>query len=238
MGASFHCLVRSYLSKVAPATIHEHLNLTNPTTGERKKLEELQEEALEESWMPFLIRWVTQYSFFAKLTAVFTILTCFVKTLQRLYDEIGVEHDKAPYHLGFWGAIGFAAFISLMEWWSLTNASNAIGEWGRARQLLRQQSLSSSNSSLTEPLLLGEYNLNHDQREQASDTITAVEVDEEKGKTEKDEMGDDSNNNIPDLPEECPYKAGWWDLLHLVAPDVYWAAVAFVFLVAAALRQV
>jgi hypothetical protein len=245
--ASLHGLIRSYLSKVPEPSIFAHLNPYHQPSGEKKTLEELEEEALEESWMPFLKRWVSQYSFFAKFVLMFTIGLCFVKTLERLYEEIGVEHDKSPYHKGYWAAIGFTALITLLELWVISSATSVIGVWGRAR---RQQqwlrSTTSNETSLTDPLLSDFNEPYRDESSPSSNVRTSrvaeeksEELDEEKGQTEKEEGGgDDLQNNKFDLSEECNYKAGWWDLLHLVTPDLHLIAAAFVFLLAAALMQV
>lgn len=226
--SSLHCIIASYFSKVPPPTTYGHLNPYHQPSGEKKTLEELEEEALEESWLPFLIRWVSQYSFFSKLVFVLTMGLCFIKTLARLYVEIGVEHDQSPYRQGYWTAIGFATLLSFMEWWSISSATDVIGTWGRARRR-RQET---SNNTLTEPLL-GASNL------PSCTSLSAAEQDTETSPSdeEKGKIGNDSKIKS-DISAECAYKAGWWDLLHLIAPDVHLIAAAFVFLLAAALMQV
>lgn len=235
-------MIRSYLSKEPEPTIFAHLDPYHQPSGERKKKEELEEEAIEESWIPFLKRWVAQYSFIPKLTCIFSVVLCFIKTLERLYEEIEVEHDKSPYHIPYWGAIGFAALVSLLEWRVISDATSVVGDWGRARRVHLQRT-TDTDTSLTEPLI-------RDLNEPCSEGISPSafnessldekfdDLDEEKGKTDKDASRVGGGDSTFDLSEECNYKAGWLDLIHLVAPDLHLIAAAFIFLLAAALMQV
>ena len=240
-----------------PPSKYAHLSLNHPN-GERKTREELEEEALEESWMPFLKRFFTRSSFFTRLLAVMTILWCFAKTLARLYVEIGVEHDVNLYHVGYWASIGFTAFISLLECSLVRTTSDVIGTWGRQRRQQQQEveeegGMVCLSSSLTEPLLVSSHLLTDENEDMLDatldfrDAIVHIEEmtdsDEEKGYSSENDGGEGSGDNLnlpakADITRECEYKAGWWDLFHMIAPDLHLIAAAFVFLLAAAIMQI
>jgi len=222
--------------------------------GDPKSNDELEEEALEESWWPYIWRFLTRPSFLLECVSVFGILWCFAKTLARLYVEIAFEVPghatlKEHHHVAWWCGIGFTSLACVLECYLTSTASRLVMIWG---QYKRQQSSSSINiesNSLTEPLLPQNEDINAmeqgDTVDACSSSVSAPLKPQTNGhvsplidKNESSSEDTQSEKIQPDITSESNYKAGWLDLVRLCKDDVHLIGLAFVFLLAAAVMQV
>lgn len=199
--------------------------------GMRKTRDELEEEALEQSFGSCFRAYVYREAFPTEFVALVTTLLSVAKCLVRLNLEIGVKRDEEPIHPLFWGAILFASVVSALEMSSLDSVCVRLGEWGHVdlgdgpRSLLRQFS-----STLSLPLL-------------ANDGLQGNADEEGVGVDESAEVASnpDSDENVPgvsDIGGDTGYKASWSDLIKLCAPDAFLILIAFIFLLLAAAAQI
>lgn len=189
--------------------------LSHPN-GEKKTREELEEEALEEAFSSWLWRFTSRSSFATEFVAVVTQGLCVVKALLRMNIEIGLYHDKQPMHPLLWVAIMFAAFLSLIEACFLDSVCQLVASYAKEHE---PQGMLRTLSSLNVPLL--------------ADTRS---LDEEQDNNEE-EQNEVEERGVSDITSDANYKASWKDLLQTCAPDVHLLALAFVFLILAAVSQ-
>mmetsp|Transcript_28043 Transcript_28043/g.46405 ORF Transcript_28043/g.46405 Transcript_28043/m.46405 type:complete len:924 (+) Transcript_28043:169-2940(+) len=203
--------------------------------GSKKTKEELEEEAVEQSFGAWFANYCHRAAFPSEFFALVTALLCVAKSLVRMNVEIGVLKDAEPIHPIFWCAVLFAAVVSVLEMTLVDPVCVRLGEWGHAdreqgesRSLLRQIS-----SQLSLPLLADD-GLQETDGEEAIEEGTNVRNGVE-GNIETDP------ENIPgvsDIGSNTDYKASWSDLLQLCAPDAFLILIAFTFLVLAAAAQI
>ena len=222
-------LLRSYLSDTVP--LESPFSLYHPN-GEKKSREELDNEALEEHCCPWFRRYVSRPSFPCEVVCLITGLLSVIKCLSRLDEEIGTLSDSMPLHPIFWLALGLSALFSVIEAAYLDSMATLAGECGRSRRQRLGQSASVTwmrriSSNLSIPLLSGDA-------QEPNVDIEEEEADVEEG----DEINDGDVRGTSDITADSNYKAKWSDLLELCVPDVHLIAMAFVFLLLAALAQI
>jgi len=212
--------------------------LYHPRTGEKKSREELQQEALEEPCGEWFGRYVRRPAFAAELCCLATEFVCVAKALVRMNYEIGTLADEHRYHPLFWIAMLTTAVLASVEVTFLDAACKRTGELGHERLGDRSREggsiLRTITSSLSIPLLAAEH-----QREEGDDGEENLAGDEEQ-QQERDGANepDEDARAVSEIAADTNYKASWADLFRICAPDVHLIAIAFVFLVLAAVAQV
>jgi hypothetical protein len=224
-----YALFRSYCSDTVP--LESPFDLYHPN-GDRKTREELDNEALEETCCPWFRRYVTRPAFFCEVICLVTGLLSVTKCLARLNEEVGTLSDSSPSHLLFWLALALSATFSAIEPAYLDSIVTLAGECGRSRrqQLGRSTSMTwmrRMSSHMSIPLLSADTQQPNDQEEQGDSDV-------EQGESDKRE----DVRGVSDITGDSSYKAKWSDLLALCIPDAHLIAMAFVFLLLAAMAQI
>lgn len=195
--------------------------------GIKKSREELEEEALEQSFFAWLSRYVSRPSFLCEFTSMTTMIVCIIKSLVRFDLEIGKLADSEPVHPLIWCAILFSTIIAVLEMCIVDNVSLLVGEWGHVdRDQENPTFLRQISSSLNLPLLQND----------------SLGQDEEEGTSTENAAESASNNEnaagVSDIGADSTFKASWKDLLRLCAPDAPLICIAFIFLLLAAAAQI
>jgi ATP-binding cassette subfamily B (MDR/TAP) protein 9 len=211
--ACFIALLWAYCSRKPESSPFQ---LYHPN-GDRKTREELDHEALEEAWSPWIRRFVLRYSFVGEILALCTFVICIIKCLARLNVELGVFDDREPLHPLFWIALLLTCIFSVIEIVSLEHMTKLASAWGRSSAGGWMHRVA---SNLSIPLL------SQQQRE---------ELDEEEV-VEQPEQED--VRGFSDITADTSYHAQWSDLLAMTNKDAHLIAFAFVFLLLAAAAQV
>ena len=230
--AAAYCLLRSYLQDDEPPSTP--FDPYHPN-GERKSREDLEEEALEEACTPWLRRYTSRSAFPCEFIALVCSLTLVIKCFARLNVEIGVFDDAEPWHPLFWAALCLVAVFCVVESVMLESVGLIAGEIGRRQRQLTTRRRSTivsrlSSSNLLAPLLssdVGDRD-NSDDEEEGSDN----------GNDNDTEAESDEQAGVSDITGDANYSAGWRDLLGVCAPDAHLIALAFVFLLCAAMAQI
>lgn len=228
-----YALLRSYCSDTVP--IESPFNLYHPN-GDRKTREELDNEALEEPCCPWFRRYVARPAFGCEVICLITGVLSVTKCLSRLNEEIGTLSDSLPCHPIFWSALALAAAFSTIEAACLDSIAALAGECGRSRRrILGRASASMTwmrriSSNLSIPLLSA------DGQELTGD-VQHEESDVEQGENEASGSNEDIRG-VSDITGDSNYKAKWSDLLAVCFPDTHLIALAFVFLLLAAMAQI
>jgi hypothetical protein len=190
--------------------------------GLKKAREELEQEALEQSFFTWLGRYVSRPAFACEFFAMVTTLLSMAKCLIRLNVEVGIYADSQPIHPVYWLAIAFAALIAVVESNYADSVCQLLGECGHQGE--GGSILRSISSTLSLPLLandgLEENNETNEQDEEATEQIN------------------EEAPGISDISADSNYKAKWTDLLALCTPDAHLLGFAFIFLLLAAAAQV
>jgi len=120
-------IYRSYKwTKMLPLSPFE---LFHPN-GDKKTPLEVDEEALEEGWKPFLKRFTNRPSFPLELIVCCTLVNTIFKCLCRLYVEIGIMEDGEPHDPAWWIVVGVYAMYAILEWCFADIACECAGKWG------------------------------------------------------------------------------------------------------------
>jgi len=192
--------------------------------GEKKTREELEEEALEESFWPWCWRFVTRPAFFAEIIAVATQVVCVVKSLWRMNMEIGLWHDTEPFHPVFWLAILWAAVLSLLEGCTLDSVCQLAAAYGENKP--QRTFLRNISSTLTIPLLAA-----------AAEDQTTPDEEQPINATPEAAPPETEARGVSDISGDANYKASIKDLLQICSHDFHLLILAFVFLILAAVAQ-
>jgi hypothetical protein len=193
--------------------------------GLKKSRDELEQEALEQSFMTWLRQYVFRAAFPCELAALVTGVLCIVKCLVRLDVEIGTLADAEPMHPVLWSTILIAALFSVVETSFLDSICCSLGKLGNKQRAEGANSLLGRiDSSLSLPLL-------------ANDSL---EPDEEEcgNESSSSQQNDENARGVSDIAGDASYKASWSDLLLLCKPDMLLICTAFVFLLLAAAAQI
>jgi hypothetical protein len=198
-------------------------------TGVKKSREELEEEALEQSFSLWFRSYVKRPAFLCEFVSMSTMILCIVKCLVRLDREVGNFADSHSMHPVIWCTILVSSLVSILELCFVDSVCVVLGEWGHAIQGQDNPSfLQRISSTLSLPLL-------------ANDSM--AEADEETDQAEagtRDENAepDDNVTGVSDIGGDAKYTASWRDLLMLCAPDTLLILAAFFFLLLAAAAQI
>jgi hypothetical protein len=200
--------------------------------GKKKTRDELEEEALQQSFGTWVCRYVNRAAFLSEMFCLVTTLLAVVKCLVRLNTEIGVLRDAEPVHPIFWISFAFAAVVSVLEMMYVDTVCLSLGKWG-AKGDDEPSILSRISSHLSLPLLandsLGEQGENEN-RDEESEASTAG--------GQSNASNDEHAVGESDIEGDTDYKAKFSDLLQLCAPDTFLIGIAFLFLLLAAMAQI
>ena len=231
-------LISFYRAKLPPENPrYDHFDKFHPN-GDRKTREQLEQEALEEAFIPWLLRFIVRPSLSTELFAVIAQSLCIVKCLVRMNVEIGIYEGKHSNHPVFWLAVLCTAALSAIEATYLEDVCKIASQYGHERHGGSEQNGSeplgvfrSISSQLMAPLLENEHatdDIEHDVNVEvgASDCTPVVDENDENARATSDITGDPS------------YKAKWTDLLMMCYQDGCMIIAAFAFLLLAAVAQV
>ncbi|KAG7346131.1 efflux ABC transporter permease/ATP-binding protein [Nitzschia inconspicua] len=227
-------LVSFLRGQVRPETPFE---LYHPN-GTKKTKDELEEEALEQSFGTWLRRYIHRAASPCEFLALLSTLLCVAKCLVRLNIEIGVNRDAEPLHPIFWCAILVSSLCSVTEMSLCDMVCVRLGEWGH----LDRQKYDNGNAA-NGPSLLRQISSHLSLPLLANDAL----LEESSGETNDEEqhsqngppvVDDENAPGVSDIGGDTDYKASWSDLIKLCAPDTFLILVAFVFLLLAAAAQI
>mmetsp|Transcript_2359 Transcript_2359/g.6212 ORF Transcript_2359/g.6212 Transcript_2359/m.6212 type:complete len:921 (-) Transcript_2359:77-2839(-) len=203
--------------------------------GERKSREELEEEALEQSFVNWLATYVSRPAFLCEIVAFGTSIVCVVKCLCRMDLEVGINRDAEPLHPIYWSAVAFSTIVALCEAAFIDHACKNLGELAhQERQNASPSWLTRVSSSMSIPLL-------------SADGLGGTDTTDEEnvgGSSAGAGDGADGDNDadgppvISDIGADANFQAKLTDLLGLCKPDAPLIFLAFVFLILAAAAQV
>lgn len=206
--------------------------LNHPTTGERKSLAELEEESLEEPFLPKIRRYVHRMGYLTECSVLLTGSLLAAKCLARLNVEIGVFDEAQPEHPLFWAVLATTALCSLLEVTFVDAVEKVAGELGRKRRSAMGERtwVERLSGSLAEPLL-SSVNSEAD--------LDGADNDEENRTPPNGRDPTDANSRgYSDIGADPNYKAKLSDLLNVCAPDRYLIMLASVFLLCAAIANI
>jgi hypothetical protein len=200
--------------------------------GHKKSREELELEALEEPFFPWFKRFSSRPAFVCEVFCLVTQFMAVAKCLARLNMEVGTFQDAKPVHPLFWIAVAIASAMSVVEMTYVDSMGQKAAEYGN--QVLQNQQTTffrRVGSHLSIPLLA---------EERSRDEENAMGNGQANGDAEDDTQEQPPPNElgVSDISGDAKYKAGWSDLLFMCYPDIQYIAVAFVFLLLAAVAQV
>lgn len=196
-------------------------DLTHPN-GLKKSRDELEQEALEQSFLTWLRQYAFRAAFPCELAGLVTGVLCIVKCLVRLNLEVGTLADAEPMHPVLWSTILVAAFFSVIEVSFLDTICCLLGRLGnQQREEGENTLLGRISSSLSLPLL----------------TNDLLDADEEEGESEVT-SNPENDRGESDISGDPHYKASWSDLLLLCKQDMLLIFAAFGFLLFAAAAQI
>lgn len=205
--------------------------------GEKKTSEELENEALEEPWKPWILRFISRPSFIAEVFGTFASLFTIAKSLARLTVELGAFNDKEPSHPVCWVAFLLTSVFSVVEvvsMDSITQTAGVYGQWKRRNHSEGGGFLRRIGSNLSVPLLSETEDTENENRNQENTGILENDVEADENAVEE---GVDIRG-VSEITGDTSYKAKWGDLLAMIYPDSHLVVLAFVFLVLAAGAQI
>ncbi len=196
--------------------------------GTKKSRDELEEEALEQSFLLWLKRYISRPACSCEFVSVVTMLLCIVKCLVRLDVELDRYTDAERMQPAIWLAILFSSIVSILEMSFVDHVCVLLGEWGHADRVQQRPSiLRQLSSTLSLPLLA------NDSPERTDEENGSIS-----GGNEEAQVPDENTPAVSDISGDANYKASWSDLIMLCAPDGWLILVAFVFLLLAAAAQI
>lgn len=236
---------------------YPHIETHHAGNGQRKTREEIEEEALEESYGPCIHRYMTRKPFLTEIFSMMMSILIVVKCMARLSVEIGTLDEIQPHHPAFWISLLVAACFSTGICLSVDKVCvrmSSIGYFNRQQR--RNISTRSANGHDVEGSLEMHMQLEMEQPLLADDSVADdveeplignnVDEDSRKKSTQGNSnqngttgsAGAENESATPDITSDSHYKAGWKDLLSVCYPDIHYFLCAFVFLILAALCQV
>lgn len=185
--SSFLTLYRSYhcphLHKLKTSP-YPHINPLH-RSGERKTRDEIEEDALEESFVPWTKRYALRYSFPTEVLCALQGGLLIVKCFARLSVEIAVLKEEVPHHPVFWVSLACSGLACVILNFYLEKCGMLLSEIGESmRMRARDEDDGDSESvldlgssgDLEEPLLSVDGSdadegrlLNDDQKKMAED---------------------------------------------------------------------
>jgi hypothetical protein len=198
--------------------------------GKKKTRDELEEEALQQSFGTWLCRYVNRAAFPSELFCLATTLVAVVKCLVRLNLEIGVLRDAEPVHPIFWVSFLFAGVVSAVEMLQVDAVCLCLGKWGSGAE--QPSILRRISSHLSLPLLADDSLAGHNDNSDPEGEASIGAGGQSTAPDDEHAPGDSG------IGGDADYKASYSDLLRLCAPDAFLISVAFIFLLLAAMMQI
>jgi len=231
---SFHC-PNLYKLKTSP---HQHIERLH-RSGELKTRDEIEEDALEESFLPWTKRYAARYSFPTEIICALQGGLIIVKCFARLNVEIAVLHEGVAHHPIFWSSLLFAGVACIVSNFYLEKCGmlmSEIGEWKRQHADGGDDDDNRADDSMTEMDSSGDLE---------EPLLPDGGTDAEGERSSLPSLNDDKKNAevgtgkvTSDITADASYKASIKDLLALCYPDLNYLFLAFVFLILAAITQV
>ena len=193
--------------------------------GVKKSRDELEREALEQSFFAWLKRYTLRPAFPCEVVALVTSVICIIKCLVRLNREVGTLADSEPIHPLLWSAILLAALFSIVEIVFFDSICETLGSLGSIDRERGEGSLLRNISSTLSLPLLADDGLATDEEEATNDSTN-------------EPPSDENMPGVSDIGGDAAYKATWSDLLLLCKQDLYLIFIAFLFLLLAAAAQI
>ena len=239
-GRLFFCLLGLLIAYCRAEVRPDHYPFEpNHPNGERKSRDDLELEALEEPFRPWLLRFIQRPAFPVELLGFVTQIDSVIKCLARMNVEIGTLADSEPSHPLFWLAVLCTAVFSVVEVSYCEDMCRLAAQYGKERAAARAGEprptlLRQITSSLNIPLLADQDEPTAVLDPEAS-RDGAANGDESATTTRSTE---DDPPGVSDITADAHYKATWSDLVSICFPDIHLIMVAFVFLLLAAIAQV
>jgi len=237
LAAFLAMLVAYYRPDLMGQSSETNLSNLHPN-GDKKSQEDLDEEALEEPFYPWFVRFLKRPSFPCELLGILTQILCVAKCLVRMEVELDEFHSKHSMHPLFWIVILVAAIVSMVEVLHLGIICERVGKYGKDRARgMADAATSVESSELSTPLLGSPTEENRSNQ----DPIELQNADTEAGDNENvvdSATLDTEARGVSDIGADATYKATWRDLVQSCAPDLPLILCAFVFLALAAIAEV
>jgi ABC-type multidrug transport system, ATPase and permease components len=217
---------------------------THHVNGRPKSREEIEQEALEEPFLPWFRRYISRYTFLTECLSVVLSILIIVKCLARLNVEIAVMDEHESHHPVFWIALLVSALTSTCTCFFIEKVCirlSSLGHYSRERMMRAQASTNQSNRDrnplmeLEEPLLLEESD------EDIEEPIVSSSTNQQSEAGPSSSTPSSANVDataVPDITGDAQHKADWRDLFSVCADDLHYFALAFLFLILAAIAQV
>ena len=214
----------------------------NHPNGSRKSREEIEQEALEEPFMPWFKRYVKRYTFSTEVLAVVMGVLIIVKCLARLNVEIAVLEEKEDHHPVYWISLLVCAVTSTVSCFTVEKVCIQLSTLGNyARSTLENPSTRSTpegnNEEMERMLELEEPLLDRDDVEEPV-ISSQINAEQSEASSRTDDNSDEDVAAQPDIGGDANHKADWKDLLAVCHDDLHYFALAFLFLILAATAQV
>ena len=208
--------------------------------GDKKTKSELEEEALEESFRPWFIRYTKRPSFPCELICYASIVFDVTKCLIRLNVEIGVFNDKIPHHSLWWIYMIFFCIFSVIDIILMESMVIHIGLYSQFRKKRQQIKRTSSGISLS---VFHDRDMEHDFYSPLLEQNIHLESPESETIYSESSHNDEDQNlqnmrGISDISSDAEYKTTINDLFSILYQDLHIIAIAFVFLLGAAAAQI
>lgn len=191
--------------------------------GEKKTRDELDEEALEEAFGSWFVRFLKRSAFLPEVVCLVTQILCVAKCLWRMDVELATPNGvQDPYHPLFWLFVLWTTVLAVIEASALDHTCQVAAEFGKGRRPAFFRTIS---STLSLPLLAGNV--------QDGDN----EHDVEQGASSSTNGNDTEVRGVSDISADSHYKATWADLILMCKQDLPLLTFAFIFLLLAAIAQ-
>jgi ATP-binding cassette subfamily B (MDR/TAP) protein 9 len=225
-----------------------HTKKTNPypyiephnPNGSKKSREEIEQEALEEPFLPWFKRFIARYTFVTESLATCMGFLIIVKCLARLNVEIGVKDEVEPHHPIYWIDLLVCAFFSTFICFMAEKVCVRLSSLGYFERQRGERRRRVREESLEHVLEMEEPLLDHVDIEEPlisnsdGDRLGNLDGDGTTAGTSTNADG----TAVPDIAGDAAYKADLGDLLSVCSGDLSYFALAFVFLIIAAMAQV
>ncbi len=214
-------------------------------SGTKKSREEIEQEALEEPCGPWFKRYISRYTFLTECLATSMGFLIVVKCLARLNVEIGVKDEVDAQHPVYWIDLLVCAISSTVICFMTEKVCVRLSDLGFAKRQRREDrrrgAPTSMEDSLEQVLEMEEPLLDHVDMEEP--LISNGNADSENGNNDSGAAAAGVATNpdgtaVSDITADAHYKAGLKDLMSVCRDDLPLFAIAFVFLILAAIAQV
>jgi len=209
-----------------------YIELNHPN-GSRKSREEIEQEALEESFCPWFKRFIARYTFVTECLSVAMGFLIIIKCLARLNVEIAILDEKEELHPVFWISLLISASTSTLTCFLIEKVCIRMSSLGHYQRKFGQRARTmQSNEATLENILELEQPLLEDHEDVEEPLISNSDENNAESATNPDAAP------TPDISGDPQHKADWKDLLSVCIDDLHYFMVAFVFLILAAVAQV